>query len=101
MNIDLGDIGYCTSIVVIVYLFGQGLKCVKQLDNEWIPVLCGTCGLILGIGAFVMQLPSFPANDWYSAAAVGILSGLAATGVNQIYKQLKRLKAKTPDDDSI
>lgn len=97
MNIDLSAIGYSASIVVIVYLFGQGLKCIEKLDNKWIPVLCGTCGLILGIGAFAMQLPSFPADDWYSAAAVGILSGLAATGVNQIYKQLK---AKTSNTDN-
>lgn len=99
MNIDLSAIGYSASIVIIVYLFGQGLKCIEQLDNKWIPVLCGTCGLILGVVAFAIQLPSFPADDWYSAAAVGILSGLAATGVNQIYKQLKA-KAKTSDTDN-
>ena len=33
---------------------------------------------------------SFPANDFLTAAAVGIVSGLAATGANQIGKQLTK-----------
>ncbi|MCC6093655.1 MAG: phage holin family protein, partial [Eubacterium sp.] len=31
-----------------------------------------------------------PAKDVINALAVGIVSGLAATGVNQIYKQLTK-----------
>jgi hypothetical protein len=51
-------------------------------------VICGICGLALGIaGMFIM--PDFPANDYITAAAVGIVSGLAATGADQIMKQLK------------
>ncbi|MEE1497332.1 MAG: enolase, partial [Clostridium sp.] len=37
---------------------------------------------------FVM--PDFPAQDVINAAAVGIASGLAATGINQAVKQLGR-----------
>ena len=33
-------------------------------------------------------MPDFPAGDQLTAIAVGIVSGLSATGVNQIYKQL-------------
>ena len=33
-------------------------------------------------------MPDFPATDYITAVAVGIVSGLAATGVNQIGKQL-------------
>jgi hypothetical protein len=33
-------------------------------------------------------MPEFPAKDYLTAAAVGIVSGLAATGAHQIYKQL-------------
>lgn len=35
-------------------------------------------------------IPDFPANDVLNAIAVGIVSGLASTGVNQIYKQVKK-----------
>jgi ribonucleotide monophosphatase NagD (HAD superfamily) len=34
-------------------------------------------------------MPDYPAKDILTAIAVGIVSGLAATGTNQIYKQLK------------
>ena len=46
-------------------------------------------GAALGIlGMFIM--PEFPASDYLTAAAVGIVSGLAATGINQVYKQLTK-----------
>ena len=45
------------------------------------------CGGVLGVaGMFLMA--DFPAGDVLTAAAVGIVSGLAATGVNQAGKQL-------------
>ena len=34
-------------------------------------------------------IPDFPAQDILNAIAVGIVSGLSSTGVNQVYKQLK------------
>ncbi|MFQ9093825.1 MAG: phage holin family protein [Ruminococcus sp.] len=34
-------------------------------------------------------MPDFPVQDVLSAAAVGIVSGLAATGANQIFKQFR------------
>ena len=44
------------------------------------------CGGILGVvGLYTMS--DFPAGDVINAIAVGMASGLAATGVNQLYKQ--------------
>lgn len=83
---DFGIVGV-GAITVLCFLFAQGIKATK-LDNKWLPVICGAVGLILGIaGMYVM--PDFPANDPITAAAVGVVSGLAATGANQVYKQLK------------
>ena len=46
-------------------------------------------GGALGIvGMHVM--PDFPVHDYISAFAVGIVSGLAAVGVNQIGKQMTK-----------
>ena len=74
------------AITVICYFVGQVVK-ATPLDNKWIPVIVGLVGLCLGIaGMFVM--PDFPATDIVSAAAVGVVSGLGATGVNQIAKQM-------------
>lgn len=75
------------AITVIAWLIGEAAK-LSPLDNKWIPVICGVCGGILGVvGMYTM--PEFPAGDVMTAAAVGIVSGLAATGVDQIGKQLK------------
>ena len=53
-----------------------------------ITVICGISGGILGIAA-LFWMPDFPVQDVLSAAAVGIVSGLAATGANQIFKQFR------------
>lgn len=76
------------SITVICYLIGLGIK-TSKLDEKYIPVICGTVGAIMGIVALLVHMPDFPANDPINAVAIGIVSGLAATGANQVYKQLK------------
>ena len=82
---DFG-IASVAGITVICYLVAQVVK-ATPLDNKWLPILCGVAGAVLGVvGLRVMQ--EFPAQDMLTAAAVGIVSGLAATGVNQVYKQL-------------
>ena len=82
---DFG-IASVAAITVICYLVAQGVK-ATSLDNKWLPVLCGVVGGVLGVvGMYVM--PDYPAKDVVTSVAVGIVSGLAATGINQIYKQL-------------
>lgn len=86
---DLSSLGIATvaAITVICYLAAQAVK-ATPLDNKWLPVICGVLGGILGVVALYTGLPNFPASDPLTAISVGIISGLAATGVNQIYKQL-------------
>jgi len=85
---DFG-IASVAAITVIAYLVGIGCKAAGSVKDELIPVVCGCVGAALGVvGLFVM--PDFPAGDVINALAVGIVSGLAATGVNQIYKQLSK-----------
>lgn len=76
-------------ISVICYLIGMVVK-NTGLDNKWIPSICGVAGAVLGVAAFAIQVPDFPASDPLTAVAVGIVSGLAATGINQAVKQLKQ-----------
>jgi len=86
----MAEIVSVPAIVVICYLIGMGCKAVgnDQFD-KFIPTICGVCGAILGLVTF-MTIPDFIVGDnWLSAVATGIVSGLAATGINQIYKQLK------------
>lgn len=91
MEINIFDMGIVLAIVVIAYLVGLGAKLAKKVPNEAIPVIVGVTGGIVGVaGLYVM--PDFPATDIISAIAVGIVSGLASTGVDQTIKQMNRLK---------
>lgn len=86
---DLTQVTTVIAITVICYLIGAGAKNISTIKDEAIPVIVGACGGILGIvGMFVM--PDFPANDILNAIAIGIVSGLASTGVNQVWKQAKK-----------
>ena len=86
MDINSLGIASVAGITIIVYLIGM---CVKAscIANKWIPAICGAAGAVLGVvGLYIM--PDFPAGDIINALAVGIASGLAATGADQVFKQL-------------
>ena len=68
---------------------GLGCKAAKKVPDEWIPVIMAVVGGILG-AAGMGVIPDFPATDYITAVAVGMFNGLAATGVNQLYKQSKK-----------
>lgn len=74
-------------ITVICYLIGQIVK-ATGLDNKWIPCIVGVAGGALGIAGLYL-MADFPATEPVTAIAVGIVSGLAATGANQLGKKLK------------
>lgn len=74
------------AIVVLCYLIGQIVK-ASGIDNKWIPITCGLSGGIIGVIAMYV-MPDYPATDWINACAIGIVSGLGATGLNQSFKQL-------------
>ena len=85
---DFGIAGVA-AITAIVYIIGLLFR-VLPLDRKWIPSVCGITGLLLGLLAYGIGMPGFPGEDLLTAAAVGGVSGLAATGVDQAVKQLKR-----------
>lgn len=75
------------AITAICFLVGLTVK-ATPLDNKWIPSVVGIVGGGLGIAAMYI-MPGFPATDFISAFAVGLVSGWAATGANETVKQLK------------
>ena len=75
------------SITVLCYLCGM-IVSASKLDNKWIPIVCGIVGAVLGIVALMLRVPDFPAVDYLTAAAVGAASGLAATGLDQAFRQI-------------
>lgn len=87
---ELGFIAF-PAIVVIVYLAGATLKAIhNETLDKFIPVICGFIGGILGVVVF-NTIPNYiPADNWLMALAIGIVSGFAATGINQVYKQFSQ-----------
>ena len=83
------DFGIATvaAVTALCYIVGLIVK-ASGLDNKWIPIICGVSGVALGLVALYIGVPDFPAADPLTAAAVGAVSGLAATGMDQAVKQL-------------
>lgn len=82
-------------IVVICFCVGYIIKNTPQFEflaNNFIPLICGVLGVILGIwmGGFTVQ-----------AFAEGLVSGLGAVGVHQAKNQITEYRARKeadPDD---
>ena len=86
MDISGFGIASVAVITVICYLIGMAVK-ATAIENKWIPIIVGVSGGVLGVvGMLIMA--DFPETDYLPAVAVGIVSGLASTGVNQIAKQM-------------
>lgn len=68
-------VGICLCLGYIVK------KWIKDLDNKFIPTICAFMGLILAVWI----------NGWSINPSVilsGLFSGLASTGLHQMFKQL-------------
>lgn len=89
-NVGIANVGIASvaAITVICYLVGLIVKAVPNMADKYIPICCGVAGALLGVAGLYLGLPDFPAGDPVTAVAVGIVSGLAATGANQVFKQL-------------
>ena len=83
---EIIGIGSVAAITVICYLVGMTVR-QTPLDNKWIPSIVGFLGMVLGVVGWKV-IPDYPAGDILTALAVGVVSGLAATGIDQLYHQL-------------
>lgn len=90
------DIAGYASITAICFLIGAGIK-VSPINDKWIPVIMGACGAGLGLWAYLAGVPDF-ASTVIDGIARGIVSGLAATGVHQLWRQLGGTKEENGED---
>lgn len=90
MDISTLGVASVAAITVICLLVGLAAKLIPAVNDKMIPVICGLVGAAVGLLWFFMGWADYPAADPITAAAVGIVSGLAATGVNQVYRQLTK-----------
>lgn len=83
---DFTGIASVTAITVICWLIGEVFSNLP-IENKWIPSIVGGFGMLLGVVGWLV-MPEFPADNILTAFAVGIVSGLASTGADQIWKQI-------------
>ena len=93
------------AIVGVIYLIGALLKAINnETLDKFIPVICGFCGGILAIIVYKTIPGYLPADNWLIALYIGIGSGLASVGVNQIYKQFTKVDGVeyvSPDEEEV
>lgn len=82
------------AIVIICFLIGEVCKAFlkKKNHNQYIPVIVGISGGLLGCMLYWMAPELHFARHPIEAVAVGIVSGLASTGSHQLVKQLFKKK---------
>jgi len=74
------------AVTVLSWLVGEVIK-LCGVKTDLVPALCSLAGALLGVAAMYL-LPDFPARDVISALAIGAVSGLAATGANEVKNRI-------------
>lgn len=79
-------------IAIICYLVGEFFKLVilkKKSRYKYIPVIVGSIGGVLGLMIYFIS-PELLLNTTnpFVAITIGIISGLASTGGNELVKQI-------------
>lgn len=83
-------------IVVICYVVISAIK-TTNIKSKWFPLISCALGAVLAVAMFYI-VPDFVGAATLTAAIIsGAVSGLAATGTNQIFKQL--MKAAESGED--
>ena len=79
MNIETIKDFYIPIVVIACLVVGYILKKWAPTDNKWIPTTLAVLGAVLGCIAQGITL---------EAIVYGALSGLASTGLHQLFKQI-------------
>jgi uncharacterized membrane protein len=91
--------------VIVGIVYGVITLYKKVVDNaekflKWIPIIACALGAASGIIAFFAMPEIIPASNAFVAILIGGASGLAATGTNQIFKQLGKDDEKNGEDNT-
>ncbi len=85
-------------ILLICYVIGEVYKYLfrkKQEAYKFIPIFLSICGGILGIMIYLTNKEMMlNASNLWTALRIGMVSGISATGTNQIIKQLFSKESK-------
>lgn len=86
-------LGYVAApaISIICFFVGQLFKNFTADEyHKHVPSLVATTGLVISVLGYIFIENYIPAQNIIEAIAIGIVSGIGATGVHQIIKQYKK-----------
>ena len=88
-------VGYLSPFIVIVaYAIAEFLKHIvfkdKDEKKKYIPTICAIIGAVIAIILYFFYPQGIGDTNVIAAITDGLFSGLAATGCNQIYKQIAK-----------
>ena len=85
-------------ITIICYILGEFFKLAilkKKKRYKYIPIIVGSIGGILGLMMYYISPEIlFHTTNPFMAIAIGIVSGLASTGGNELIKQIIKREEK-------
>ncbi len=89
----MNGLDFITVPVIVAVVYGALTILKKAVKNNekvlrFLPLIAAALGAILGVIAYFALPQIIPATDAFTAILIGGASGLAATGTNQIFKQL-------------
>ena len=91
---DVYNIMCVPVIVILCYLIIEAIKTIVDKDSkikELLPIISAFIGGILGALIYIFVPEAITSKNAVEAIFVGLISGLGATGSNQIFKQIKKL----------
>ena len=80
---------FVTIPIIVVACYGL-IELIKKtsLESKWYPVLSGAIGSVLAVLLYFIAPEIVGMTSPWAALVGGLASGLAATGTNQVFKQL-------------
>lgn len=96
--VEIASVPIIVSVVYGALALYKNLVGGKEKLIKIIPLIAAALGVVLGIIAFYAAPEIIAADNIFTAILVGGASGLAATGTNQIFKQLTKKEDDKSDD---
>jgi hypothetical protein len=90
---------FVTIPIIVVACYGI-VELIKKtpLESKWYPVVSGSIGAVLAVLLYLLAPEIVGMTSPWSALVGGLTSGLAATGTNQVFKQL--MNGELPQQDN-
>lgn len=77
-------------VYFIITLYKQFIQNKAEIFSKLIPIIASVLGMILGVVAYYVSPEIIPASNLITAILIGGVSGLSATGANQVVKQFSK-----------